>query len=64
MPKMKSNSAASKRVRVTGKGKLMAAGSGMRHNLEHKSAKKRRHLSTDQVLAPSQSKNMKKMLGR
>ena len=36
MPKMKTNSAASKRVRVTGKGKLMHAGSAMRHNLEHK----------------------------
>ena len=39
MPKMKTNSAASKRVRVTGKGKLMHVGSGMRHNLEHKSAR-------------------------
>lgn len=28
MPKMKTNSAASKRVRVTGKGKLMHVGSG------------------------------------
>lgn len=64
MPKMKSNSAASKRVRVTGTGKLMHAGTGMRHNLEHKSAKKRRALSTDEVLAPSQAKNMKKLLGR
>ena len=42
MPKMKTNSAASKRVRVTGSGKLMHAGSAMRHNLEHKSARKRR----------------------
>ncbi|MEK0306807.1 50S ribosomal protein L35 [Bifidobacterium favimelis] len=64
MPKMKSNSAASKRIRVTGTGKLMHAGTGMRHNLEHKSAQKRRALSTDGVLAKSQSKNMKKMLGR
>ena len=56
MPKMKTNSAASKRVRVTG--------SGMRHNLEHKSARKRRELKADGVLATSQSKNMKKLLGR
>ena len=34
MPKMKTNSAASKRVRVTGSGKLMHAGSAMRHNLD------------------------------
>ena len=64
MPKMKTNSAASKRVRVTGSGKLMHAGSAMRHNLEHKSARKRRELKADGVLATSQSKNMKKLLGR
>ncbi|MBW3083214.1 50S ribosomal protein L35 [Bifidobacterium phasiani] len=63
MPKMKTNSAASKRVRVTGKGKLMQVGSSMRHNLEHKSARKRRALSADQVLAPAQSKKIKKLLG-
>ncbi|GGI13716.1 50S ribosomal protein L35 [Galliscardovia ingluviei] len=62
MPKMKTNSAASKRVRVTGKGKLMQAGSAMRHNLEHKSARKRRALKADAVLAPAQSKNLKKMI--
>ena len=64
MPKMKTNSAASKRVRITGSGKLMHAGTGMRHNLEHKSAKKRRHLSADEVLATSQAKKMRGLLGR
>ncbi|WP_291527732.1 50S ribosomal protein L35 [Bifidobacterium sp. UBA744] len=64
MPKMKSNSAASKRVRVTGTGKLMQVGSAMRHNLEHKSARKRRALSADSVLAKAQSKNIKKMLNK
>lgn len=63
MPKMKTNSAASKRVRVTGKGKLMHVGSAMRHNLEHKSARKRRALSADEVLAPAQSKKIKQLLG-
>ncbi|KAA8816996.1 50S ribosomal protein L35 [Bifidobacterium vespertilionis] len=62
MPKMKSNSAASKRVRVTGSGKLMHVGSAMRHNLEHKSARKRRALSADSVVATPQSKNLKAML--
>ncbi|OZG66198.1 50S ribosomal protein L35 [Bifidobacterium hapali] len=64
MPKMKTNSAASKRVRITGKGKLVQNGSAMRHNLEHKSARKRRALKADAVLAPSQTKVMKKLLGR
>lgn len=64
MPKMKTNSAASKRIRVTGSGKLMHAGSAMRHNLDHKSARKRRELKADGVLASSQNKGMKKLLGR
>ncbi|MDO5687885.1 50S ribosomal protein L35 [Pseudoscardovia radai] len=63
MPKMKTNSAASKRVRVTGSGKLVHNGSGMRHNLEHKSSRRRRHMSENGILATPQSKNMKTMLG-
>ena len=62
MPKMKSNSALSKRVKVTGTGTLVQAGSGMRHNLEHKSARKRRVLKADAVLAKPQEKKLKKML--
>ena len=64
MPKMKSNSAASKRVRRTGTGKLMQAGSAMRHNLEHKSARKRRALKADQFLAGPQSKKLNRMLSK
>ena len=63
MPKMKTNSAASKRVRVTGSGKLMHAGSAMRHHLEHKSARKRRALKRDDVLQTAQAKKMKGLLG-
>lgn len=62
MPKMKTNSAASKRVRVTGSGKLMHAGSAMRHNLEHKSARKRRELSADGVLRGGQAKKLHQLL--
>ena len=64
MPKMKSNSAASKRVRRTGTGKLMQVGSAMRHNLEHKSARKRRALKADQVLPTAQTKKLNRMLGK
>ena len=63
MPKMKTNSAASKRVRVTGTGKLMSVGSAMRHNLEHKSSRQQRALKADEVLAGPQTKKMKKLLG-
>lgn len=62
MPKMKSNSAASKRVRVTGTGKVMNVGSGMRHNLEHKSSRKRRALSADDVVTGGNAKKLKKLL--
>ena len=64
MPKMKTNSAASKRVRRTGTGKLMQVGSAMRHNLEHKSARKRRALKADQVIPTAQSKKLNRMLGK
>lgn len=64
MPKMKTKSAAKKRIRVTGSGKLMAAGDGMRHNLEHKSARKRRALSRDSVISKDQSKRMGALLCR
>ncbi|MCI1901917.1 MAG: 50S ribosomal protein L35 [Bifidobacteriaceae bacterium] len=63
MPKNKTNTAAAKRIRVTGTGKLMASGTAMRHNLEHKSARKRRALSRDQHISADQNKRMKKLLG-
>ncbi|MUH58821.1 50S ribosomal protein L35 [Bifidobacterium canis] len=63
MPKMKTKTAAAKRVRVTASGKVMHAGSAMRHNLEHKSARKRRALSRDGVLPTAQAKKMKGLLG-
>lgn len=64
MPKMKTNSAASKRVKVTGKGKLVHAGSSMRHNLEHKSARKRRALSADKVLTAPSVKKFKNLISK
>ncbi len=64
MPKMKTKTAAAKRVRITGSGKVMHAGSAMRHNLEHKSARKRRALKHDDVLSTRQAKKMKGLLCR
>ena len=49
MPKMKTNSAASKRAKITGTGKVKHVGSAMRHNLEHKSARKRRALKAKKL---------------
>lgn len=62
MPKMKTKTAAAKRVRLTATGKVMHAGSGMRHNLEHKSARKRRELSADDVLRGGQAKKLHQLL--
>lgn len=64
MPKNKTKTAAAKRIRVTGTGKLMHAGCGMRHNLEHKSSKKARSMSRDEVIARDQRKSMSGLLGR
>ena len=62
MPKMKTNSAASKRSKITGTGKVKHVGSAMRHNLEHKSARKRRELSADDVLRGGQAKKLHQLL--
>jgi large subunit ribosomal protein L35 len=64
MPKQKSHSGAKKRFRVTGTGKVVKQGSGMRHNLEGKSSKLTRRLNRDVVLAPQDAKVIKKLLGK
>lgn len=64
MPKNKTRTAAAKRIRFTGTGKLAVTGSGMRHNLEHKSSKKRRALSRDGIVSKDQAKRMSHLLGR
>ncbi|MDO4613360.1 MAG: 50S ribosomal protein L35 [Actinomycetaceae bacterium] len=64
MPKMKTHSGAKKRFRVTGSGKLMRERAGKRHLLEHKSSRVTRRLSKDQVVAASDVKQVKKLLGK
>ena len=64
MPKMKTNSSAKKRFKLTGSGKVMKQQSGMRHNLEVKSGKRKRSLNQEQVLAPQDAKVIKKLLGK
>lgn len=62
MPKMKTHSGAKKRFRRTGSGKLMREKAGKRHLLEHKSSKRTRRLSRDQVVAPADAKRVNKLL--
>ena len=63
MPKQKTHSGTKKRFKVTGSGKIMKQQAGMRHNLEVKSTKRKSRLNTDQVLAKSDTKVIKKLLG-
>ncbi|MBC7592170.1 MAG: 50S ribosomal protein L35 [Rhodoglobus sp.] len=64
MPKQKTHSGAKKRFKLTGSGKVMKQQSGMRHNLEVKSGKRKRSLNQEQVLAPQDAKVIKKLLGK
>lgn len=64
MPKNKTHSGMKKRVRRTGTGKLMREQAGKRHLLEHKSSRRTRRLSKDQVVAPADVKKIKKLLGK
>jgi large subunit ribosomal protein L35 len=64
MPKMKSHSGMKKRVRVTGRGKLLKEQAGKRHLLEHKSSRLTRRLSGTVEVAKADIKRVKKMLGR
>ncbi|MBW3067934.1 MULTISPECIES: 50S ribosomal protein L35 [unclassified Actinomyces] len=64
MPKNKTHSGAKKRFRVTGSGKLMREQAGKRHLLEVKSSRRKRKLSQDQPVAPADTRQVKRLLGR
>jgi large subunit ribosomal protein L35 len=64
MPKMKPHSGMGKRVRVTGKGKIVSEQAGKRHLLESKSSTRTRRLTGTVVLTKADTKRIKKMLGR
>lgn len=64
MPKNKTHSGAKKRFRITGSGKIMREQANKRHLLEVKSSRRKRRLSRDQVLDPSNVREVKKLLGR
>ena len=64
MPKMKSHTGMGKRVRVTGKGKIVAQQAGLRHTLEKQPSTQTRRLTGTVVLAKADVKRIKKLLGR
>ncbi|MGA8112639.1 MAG: 50S ribosomal protein L35 [Actinocatenispora sp.] len=64
MPKMKSHSGMGKRVKVTGKGKLMKEQANRRHLLEHKTSRRTRRLAGVVEFAKADVQRVKRLLGR
>ncbi|HTP14960.1 MAG TPA: 50S ribosomal protein L35 [Streptosporangiaceae bacterium] len=64
MPKMKTHSGANKRFRLTGTGKIMRRRANRSHYFEHKPTTRTRRLANEVVLAPADTKKMKRLLGK
>ncbi len=60
---MKTKSAAKKRFKLTGTGKVTRRHAMKSHNLEHKSSKRRRSFRKDYEVAPEHASVIKRMLG-
>jgi large subunit ribosomal protein L35 len=63
VPKLKTQKGISKRIRVTGSGKLMRASSHKSHLLEHKSQKRKRGYENEQTVAKADRKTVRRALG-
>jgi large subunit ribosomal protein L35 len=63
MPKQKTNSAAKKRFKVTGAGKLLRRHGMKSHNLEKKSAKRKRSFRRDHPVDGSDAREVGRLLG-
>ena len=64
MPKMKSHTGMGKRVKVTGRGKLLTEQTGKRHLLEGKSSKTTRRMTGTVEVSKADTRRVKKLLGR
>lgn len=64
MPKQKTSSSAKKRFKVTGSGKITRRHAMQSHNLEKKSAKRKRDFARDESVHPSDVREARKLLGR
>jgi len=62
MPKMKSNSGAKKRFKVTGSGKIKRKKAYKRHILTKKSSKTKRQLGKDTLVSEAYEKSIKKQI--
>ncbi len=64
MPKQKTNSAAKKRFKLSGAGKLLRRHAMKSHNLEKKSAKRRRSFRRDHAVEGQDAREVRRLLGR
>jgi large subunit ribosomal protein L35 len=64
MPKMKSHTGMGKRVKVTGRGKIVAQQAGLRHKLEKKSSRRTRRLTGTVEVSRADTRRINKLLGR
>ena len=64
MPKMKSHTGMGKRVKVTGRGKLVAQQCGLRHKLEKKSSRHTRRLTGTAEVSAVDTRRINRLLGR
>jgi large subunit ribosomal protein L35 len=63
MPKMKSHSGAKKRFKRSARGKLRGKRANSSHNLEHKSAKRKRNMRKPSEISSADTKRVNRMLG-
>ena len=64
MPKQKTNSAAKKRFKLTAGGKILRRHAMKSHNLEKKSAKRRRAFRRDHEVEGTDAREVRRLLGR
>ena len=64
MPKVKTHSGANKRFRLTATGKVMRRRANRKHLFEHKPSRRTRRLAGEVVLAPADTKKIKKLLAK
>jgi len=62
MPKMKTNKAASKRFRLTGKGRVRRSKAGGNHGMQEKSRKRLRRLRQNDLVDKTLQKHIKRLL--
>lgn len=62
MPKMKTNRAAAKRLRVSGRGRVRRGKAGLSHLMRGKPAKRLRKLRKNDMVDDADAKNIKRLL--